>query len=363
VALASNPSITTTFNVTANVQLTGLQIVSGNNQTALINNAFASPLVIQLVSASGAPASGVAVNFTISGPGSLSTSSANTDSTGKASVNITAGSATGPITVTASAGSYSQTFNLTVIPQGPTLTTGSFYNGADFQPGSLSPCGIATIIAPGIAAAIQGTTAYDGIGALPYSLGGDQVTFGGAQAPIYNVANVNGQQQVTVQVPCSVTPGSVPVVVSVGGGTGSVNVNVSPASPGLFTTQFSSTTQIPVLERPDGSFVGPSNPARHGETLIAYVTGMGATSPSLATNSLPAPGSTPAIQGTIIVGMNGNGVPLVGSSVSPDVVGLETVSFVVPSNTPSGNSTFSITVIPQGSSKGYNSSLGFFPVQ
>jgi uncharacterized protein (TIGR03437 family) len=361
VTLASNPNVSTTFSVTANVQITGLQVVSGNSQTALINTAFAQPLVVQLTSSTGSPASGLPVSFSISGPGTLTASTATTDSTGKASTGVIAGSTPGAVTVTASAGGQSASFNLTVIPQGPQITSNSFYNGADFQQGSISPCSVATIIAPGIAAAIQGTAAYSGVGALPYTLGGDSVTFGGAQTPIYNVANVNGQQQVTVQVPCSVTPGTVPVVVSVGGGTGTANATVLPASPGLFMTTFSNA-QIPVLERPDGSFVSPANPAHAGETLIAFVTGLGATTPAVATNALPAPGSNPVVQGTVVVGMNGGGVPLNGTAESSDIVGVETVSFVVPSSTPAGNATFSVTVIPQGSSKGYNSALGIFPV-
>jgi uncharacterized protein (TIGR03437 family) len=362
VALASNPNISATFTVATNVLLTGVQAVSGNNQTALVNATFATPLVVQ-VNASNGPASGATVNFAISGPASLSASSAITNSAGQASVQVIAGSTTGAVTVTASAGTYTATFTLTVIPSGPMLTTNSFYNGADFQSGAISPCGIATIVAPGIAAAIQGIVAYDGVGALPYTLGGVQVTFGGAQAPIYNVANTNGQQQVTVQVPCSVTPGSVTVVVNVGGGSGSVAIPVRPASPGLFLTEFNNTTQIPVLVRSDGSFVSPTNPAHKGETLIAYVTGMGMTAPAIATNSLPVPGSSPAIQGTIIVGMNGGGVPLIASSLSPDLVGVETVSFMVPATTQSGNSTFSVGIVPAGSSTPYYSNAGFFPVQ
>lgn len=362
VALASNPNISATFTVAVNILLTGLQVVSGNNQTAVINSNFTAPLVVQLNAANG-PASGTAVNFAVTGPAVLSATSAITNSAGQASVQVLAGPTTGSVTVTASAGSLTAVFTLTVIPAGPTLTTNSFYNGADFQPGAISPCGIATIIAPGIAAAIQGIVAYDGVGALPYTLGGVQVTFGGAMAPIFNVANTNGQQQVTVQVPCSVTPGNVTVVVNVGGGTGTVTIPVRPASPGLFLTAFSSTTQTPVLVRPDGSFVSPSNPAHRGETLIAYVTGMGATTPAIATNSLPVPGSSPAIQGTIIVGMNGGGVPLVASTLSPDLVGVETVTFMVPTATPTGTASFSVGIVPSGSSTPFYSIAGFFPVQ
>ena len=190
--------------------------------------------------------------------------------------------------MTAKSGNFSQTFNLTVIPQGPTLASTSFYNGADFQQGSISPCSIATIKANGLAPTVQGAVGYDGVGGLPYLLAGDSLTVGGAQAPIYNVANVGGQQQLTFQVPCSVSPGTNSVTVAVNGSSGSVDTRRCSCkpSPGLFTTQVTSTTSVPVLERPDGSFVGHGNPGRQGETLIAYVTGLGPTSPAVATNSL-----------------------------------------------------------------------------
>jgi uncharacterized protein (TIGR03437 family) len=272
------------------------------------------------------------------------------------------------VTVTAKAGNFSQTFNLTVIPPGPTLTSGSFYNGADFQAGSISPCSIATIKATGLAPTIQGAVAFDGVGGLPYLLAGDAVTVGGAQAPIYNVANVGGQQQLTFQVPCSVSPGSNTVTVTVNGSSGATNVTVLPASPGLFTTQATSTISVPVLERPDGSFVSPANPGRRGETLIAYVTGLGPTTPAVATNSLPVPGSNATVQGNVIVGIAVNGSASgespISASLTQDIVGVYLVAFQVPSSIPSGSSVgFSVGVVPQGSSSVYNSILGTFPVQ
>jgi uncharacterized protein (TIGR03437 family) len=321
--------------------------------------------VVQLSTSNGTSVAGLPVSFSITGPATLTGPSETTNSSGEAQVNVIAGSTSGPVTVTASAGGLSQTFSLTVTQQGPTITGNNFYNGADFQLGSISPCSIATIMAPGIAPSIQGAVAYDGIGPLPYNLAGDAVTFNGAQAPIYNVANMNGQQQVTFQVPCSVTPGSaVPVTVNVGGSSATVNVPVLPASPGLFITQLSSTVSGPVLERPDGSFVSSSNPARRGETLIAYVTGLGPTSPAVATNSLPVPGSTAKVQGTPIVGVNGAGANVISASLSPDLVGVYEVTFQVPMSVPSGtNASFSIGLLPQGSGAVNYSSLGYFPVQ
>lgn len=364
-ALTNNPSVAVTFTVTANVAVSGLTIVSGNSQAAVAGAAFGLPLVVQLTTASGISVANIPVSFSVTGPATLSSSSATTNSAGQAQVNVIAGATTGAVTVNATASGFSQTFNLTVIPAGPTLTGNNFYNGADFQLGSISPCSIATIIAPGIAPAIQGAVAYDGVGGLPYLLGGDSVTFSGAQAPIYNVANLNGQQQLTFQVPCSVTPGrSVPVTVNVSGSSVTVNVPVLAASPGLFTTQLTSTTSVPVLERPDGSFVSATNPGRRGETLLAYVTGLGPTSPAVATNSLPVPGSSAKVLGTVIVGVNGGGVPLISANLTQDIVGVYVVAFQVPSSVPSGtNAGFSIGIEPQGTTNVYYSSLGTFPVQ
>jgi len=368
VTLASNPNISTTFTITANVVVSGLQIVSGNSQSAVVNTNFTSPLVVQLSTSNGASDANIGVSFSISGPASLTSSNATTNGTGQAQVNVIAGSTPGAVTVRATAGNFSQTFNLTVIPQGPTLASTSFYNGADFQQGSISPCSIATIKANGLAPTIQGAVAFDGVGGLPYQLAGDTVTVGGAQAPIYNVANVGGQQQLTFQVPCSVSPGTNSVTVTVNGSSGSVNVTVLPASPGLFTTQVSSTTSVPVLERPDGTFVSPTNPGRRGETLIAYVTGLGPTTPAVATNSLPVPGSNATVQGTVTVGIAFNGSASgespISASLTQDIVGVYLVAFQVPSGVPSGtNVGFDISVLPQGSSTVYYSTLGTFPVQ
>jgi uncharacterized protein (TIGR03437 family) len=325
--------------------------------------------VVQLSTSNGISDGNIGVSFTITGPATLSTSSAITNSAGQAQVSVAAGATTGAVTVTATAGGFSQTFSLTVIPQGPTLSSGSFYNGADFQLGSISPCGIATIKAAGLAPTLQGAVGFDGVGGLPYQLAGDTVTVGGADAPIYNVANVGGQQQVTFQVPCSVSPGTNAVTVTVNGASGSANVTVLPASPGLFTTQITSTTSVPVLERPDGSFVGPGNPGRQGETLIAYVTGLGPTTPAVATNSLPVPGSNATVQGTVTVGIAFNGSASgegpISASLTQDVVGVYLVAFQVPSGLPSGTTSvgFSVSVLPQGSSTVYYSTLGTFPVQ
>ncbi len=369
-----------TFTITAIplITATGLSTVSGNNQT-IAENAVSAPLTVQLNGTSAGqtvPIPNATVQFSISGPGTLSATSVATGTNGQASVTVTAGATAGAVTVTATSSGFSQSFSLTVAPPGPQLTASSFLNGADFQVGSISPCSIATIVAAGLAPGLQ--TVVSGtnmVGPLQYSLAGEGVTVNGGQAPIFNVGtNVAGQQQLTFQVPCDATPGSsVPInVTTTGGGHGSVNVALNAASPGVFQTVMTDGVSRAVIVRPDGSYVSLTNPARRGEMEIAFATGLGPSSPFVGTNSLPAPGVIATPVDMVVVGMAGQGVPGGMIALSPDLVGVWEVPFTIPAsigstNYPacgSGNCvTFSISVIPTGSSTPISSGTTTIPVE
>jgi uncharacterized protein (TIGR03437 family) len=373
---ANQRSVTFSLTAVPVVNVSGLQIVSGNNQTAVENATFGLPLVVQVNISSGQAAANVGVQFSVTGPASLSSSTVNTDSTGRAQVSVQAGAAAGAVTVTVTVGSLSQAFSLTVsppVPPGPTLTAGSFYNGADFKTGSISPCSIATIIAPGLAPGIQGVVTPGSLfGPLPYLLASDSVSFNGTPAPIFNVANVNGQQpQITVQVPCEVVPSSsVTVAVTVGSApTATVTVPVLAASPGIFETTMSDGVLRAVAVRPDGSWVTVANPARRGEIVRAYATGLGVTSPSVGTNATAIPGTDAIVQGTLIMGVTntagqGEGVRVFDARVAPDLIGVYEIPFLMPADAATGNNvSFSIGVIPAGSSTPIYSATAKIPIQ
>jgi uncharacterized protein (TIGR03437 family) len=92
-----------------------------------------------------------------------------------------------------------------------------------------------------------------------------------------------------------------------------------------------------VVIRPDGSFVSLQNPARTGETVRVYVTGLGPTTPAMVTGALPYAGADSLALGQIIVGVNNGGTPVFTSRVSPNLIGVFEVAFQVPSNAPTGN--------------------------
>jgi len=342
VTASSSSTVSVSFRITVNVSISGISKVSGDGQTAPVNTAFAQPLVVQVNVGSGQSASNLPVAFSITG-GTLSAATVNTNSSGQASVTVTAGATAGAVTVTASAGGSSVSFTLTSAPPGPVITSNSFVNGAGFYTTSalqsaLAPCAIATVTGPGIAPSVQGVVAAAMYGPLPYQLAGVSITFNNSQAPLYNVSNINGQQQAAFQVPCDVTPStSVPVTVSAGTGSTTVNVAVGSASPGIF--QFTDTDNLShgVVVRPDGSFATVKNPALPGETLHMYVTGIGPVQPALATNTVPGPGVDSLASGNVVVAFDNSGVQVVSARRAPGLIGVDDVAFQLPSTLPAGS--------------------------
>jgi uncharacterized protein (TIGR03437 family) len=369
----ANSGIATTFsiNVVIIVTVAGVTKVSGDSQTAIEGAPFAQPLVVQVSVTAGGLAN-IPVSFSVNGPasiGGVASTGINSDSAGRAQVTVTAGSTAGTVTVTATAGGFSQSFTLTVVPPGPSLTAGSFFNAAGLKPGSMSPCSLVTISASGLAPGVQGTLNPASLfGPLPLSLGPDKVTFNNIPAPILRISNNGSQEQITVQVPCEVSPGSsVPVTVTAAGGSSTVNVAIQPASPGIFETVMSDGVSRAVMVRPDGSFVSLENPARSangGEIIRVYVTGLGPTAPAVGTNTIPIPVTDSLVLGLVIVGVNNSGARVISARAAPTQIGIYEVAFQVDSSTPSGNNIIlSVAVNPVDGSPTQFSNGSKIPIQ
>ena len=368
-AAASDTTKSTQFTISVvqPITITGFTIVSGNNQSAPVSTTFGSPLVVKVTTSTGTGAANVPVQFSGSGPISLSATSVNTDQNGQASVNVTAGSVSGAASVTASiataTGVGSQTFSLNVLPPAPAISSSNFVNGADSSLSTLSPCSLGALV---------GSSSVLGVTGLVPSLPGVpinnstsvRITFSNISAPILSIGTLaNGQQQILFQVPCEVTPGSVPVTVNLGGGTTNLNLTVQAGSPGIYQTVMSDGVTRAVLVRPDGSYVSPTNPARRGETEVAFVTGLGPTSPPIGTAALPAPNSFSNVQATVLAGMNGGGIPVLFARLSEDLPGVYLVAIEIPSDAATGDDTFSVGVVPIGGGATINSNTVKIPVQ
>jgi uncharacterized protein (TIGR03437 family) len=355
-----------------------ISIVSGNSQSAIVNASFPQPLVVQVNNSAG-PVSGYTVIYSTTGPVSLSGPSAVTNSSGQASINVTAGATAGAATVTATANEIPVTFNLTVTPPGPAINTSSFLNAASRQVGALSPCSLAIIAAAGLTpeAGIADLTGGPIFGRIPKSYNNLTVSFGGFPAPIMRVAMGTTYPEVTVQVPCEVTPAaSVPVVVNVnGGGTATVNIPIAAVSPGIFQQVMSDGVSRAVAVRSDGTFADiggtdisdPNNPIRLNEVVRFYLTGLGATLPASVTDTIEDPDSYISnvenlVTGTIQVGFPGSpsvSVQVLKAHQAPGLIGVYEVDVEIPGNAPTGNNVpLSIGIVPAGSSSSTPGTFG-----
>ena len=378
VALASNAAVQAVFTITVNTVITAMQTVSGNNQVAVEGAAFADPLIVQ-VNDNNAPVPSASVNFAVTGPATLSASSTSigttcatpatscsvtTNAAGQAPIVVTAGAASGPVVVTASVKSstttYTQTFNLVVNPKTATIT--AIVNAAGFQNQFISPCSLAIVYGTGLAPGLQGITSA--MIAPQNQVAGLTIQFGGVLAPILWVANLNGQESASVQVPCdvpastAVPPATVPVVATVNSvASPPFAVTVLPFSPGIFQFMDTDGAIRAVLLGQDGSVISLANPARPGEVLRMFATGLGQTTPGLVTDEFDplvldsSDNWVPqdlAVNAGLLVGVDNSGALILSAKYAADMVGVYEVDFQVPANAVAGNSLPFALVVVQG---------------
>lgn len=312
--------------------------ISGGGQAAILNQNFAQPLVVEVRDAQGALLPNTPVSFAVtSGSATVSIPSATTNAQGRAQVAVTAGASTGPVVITATSGTGSATFSLTVVPVGPSVERAGIVNGASLQPGVV-PGGIVTIFGTNLVPGIQGTkNAVPFLGALPTELEGVEVWFGNTRAPIFLVANQGGRELVSVQAPFELPAGGVTTItVKVGAGSSTISdVPVLGVQPGLFeTVPPGASRAYPVITHADGSFVTPQSPARRGEILQVFATGLGAVTPAGGTGWLGVAGQE--VVAPVIVGVNNEGVRVISAEYAPNMIGIYVVTFEVQANAAGG---------------------------
>ena len=90
------------------------------------------------------------------------------------------------------------------------------------------------------------------------------------------------------------------------------------------------------------------NPARRGEIIRAFVTGLGPVTPPIATNSSAIPGTDSNVSSTIVVGVNNSGVRVVGAKYAENLIGVYEVDFQIPSDAQTGNNIPFAVAVQQG---------------
>ena len=132
--------------------------------------------------------------------------------------------------------------------------------------------------------------------------------------------------------------------------------DLSDYSPSVFEFAYEGLVQG-VITHLDGSAATPSNPARPGETVIVYGTGIGPVTDTQVTGE-PAPLDNPIrTRQTPTVEVDGQEATVLFSGLTPGSVGLYQINITLPTDLPSGN--LLIVVI----SNGIRSNAVVIPVQ
>jgi uncharacterized protein (TIGR03437 family) len=113
-------------------------------------------------------------------------------------------------------------------------------------------------------------------------------------------------------------------------------VNVAAASPGIFIVDQVSSAAA-VLHAADYSLVTSSSPARPGEYLLIYCTGLGAVGTSVASGAMAPsvpPDSTVQPPTVSIANLSAN---VTFAGLAPGFVGLYQINVQAPAGLPTGN--------------------------
>jgi uncharacterized protein (TIGR03437 family) len=111
--------------------------------------------------------------------------------------------------------------------------------------------------------------------------------------------------------------------------------------PGIFEFDLGGLRYAAALHA-DFSVVTPQNPARPDEILLLFLTGLGLTNPPVATN---VAGPTSPLAVTVrqpVVGLNGEGMEVLGSFYAPQLYTAYQINFRVGRNVRSGNASLSV---------------------
>src|SRR5690606_5240712 len=89
--------------------------------------------------------------------------------------------------------------------------------------------------------------------------------------------------------------------------------------------------------------IGPANPARPGEVILLYSTGLGQVAPPLASGAL-APVEPPSHTNPARVTIGGIEADVISSIAAPGFAGLYEAAVVVPDGVASGNAPVVLSV-------------------
>lgn len=202
-------------------------------------------------------------------------------------------------------------------------------NSATNLEGSLAPNTIATIYGSGLAYTTKAISSDDTrAGNMPTVLPGTgvRVLVGSLAANIYYVS----PKQINFLIPSVLIPGPVDVEVTLDGrATSCLRIMLSEAAPALFQMDPKSV----IATRIDGSLVTKDSPAKGGEDVVLYATGLGQTFPPLVYGRVPTSAARLVKMSELRIVLNGSAIDaarIAYAGVAPGFAGLYQINLKLP---------------------------------
>ena len=221
----------------------------------------------------------------------------------------------------------------------PNFTESGVVNGASFAQGGVVAGEIATIFGSNLtsSAGINLSSSLP----LPTELQNVSVTVNGTPAPIFAVDNVNGQQQINFQVPWATKSIAKIQVTNRGAASPIVFTPVQINQPAVFNYSAGGDVFGAILHS-NFKLANTADPAKAGETVLIYCTGLGYVVAPLPADGVAATGQMTMNTPTVTIG--GANAPVSFSGLAPGYVGLYQVNAQVPSGLAAGNQPVIITI-------------------
>jgi len=175
---------------------------------------------------------------------------------------------------------------------------------------------------------------------FPTTLGQNvQVKVNGLAAPLYFVTPT----EISFLIPYEVNTSLASIqVISNGTASNTVTLPVNMTTPGVFTLPPGGQGTAAALHA-DYSLVNSAKPAQAGETILVFLTGLGAVTPTVPDGSAGPENPLSKTSNTITAFINGQTATVVYAGLAPDLGGLYQVNLTVPTGLASGTYTVDIS--------------------
>ena len=226
------------------------------------------------------------------------------------------------------------------LPTTPAISGGGIVDAAQFQ----------ALVARGGIGSIFGSELADDIVIagdvpLPFELGGARVLVDGWEAPLFFVS----PGQINFQVPFEAdSPGEVGVVVTRNGEESPPEpASMAEFAPAVFINP---NTSEPIIQRhPDGALITAANPAKPGDVLIIFMTGIGGVSNPPATGAAAVASPLAQARVTPVVTVGSEGTQVFFAGLAPFFVGLGQVNIQLPESLVTTGATMPLVIDFEGS--------------